>query len=204
MRKIIKLTESDIHRIIKQTLNEIGYRTATLPAGANMKANRDIANGIMYYGRKRRNNMDKIDKSAKLNYKAISHSIIDNVGAFTLLFTKPENEGYLTSLVKFHFNEIIYLSKECFIMQGITEMSKHPIPSSKYRPKPIYVQIQYDFNTQKFTEVVYCANGTIRRKDELKLITAEDIGAKNKSIADSLILHMTNCLYSIEDYQSSL
>lgn len=148
--------------------------------------------------------MDKVDKSSQLNYKAISQSVIDNVGAFTLLFLKPEKEGYLTSLVKFHFNEIIYLNNNCFIMQGATEMSKHPIPSSKYRPKPIYVQIQYDFNTQLFTEVVYCANGTIRRKDILSLITAEDIGAKNKATADSLLLHMSNCLYSIEDYQSSL
>lgn len=89
-------------------------------------------------------------------------------------------------------------------MQGITEMSKHPIPSSKYRKKPIYVQIQYDFQTQNFTEVVYCANGTIRRKDKLELITAEDFGQVNKQVAVSLILHMTNCMYSIEDYQSSI
>jgi hypothetical protein len=188
----INLTESQLHRIIKESVKtilvEIGYRTATLAAGANMKANNDIRNGIIYYGKRKRNNMDKVDKSAKLDYKAIS----------------PEKEGYLTSLVKFHFNEIIYLSKNCFIMQGVTEMSKHPIPSSKYRPKPVYVKIQYDFNTQQFTEVVYCANGTIRRKDILTLITAEDVGAENKATADSLLLHMSNCLYSIEDYQSSL
>jgi hypothetical protein len=83
-------------------------------------------------------------------------------------------------------------------------MSKHPIPSSKYRPKPKYVQIQYDFQTQKFTEVVYCANGTIRRKDDLELITAEDVGEQNRATAESLILHMTNCMYSIEDYLSSI
>lgn len=204
----INLTESQLHRIIKESVKtilvEIGYRTATLAAGANMKANNDIRNGIIYYGKRNRNNMDKVDQSAKLDYKAISQSVIDNVGAFTLLFLKTEKEGYLTSLVKFHFNEIIYLSNNCFIMQGVTEMSKHPIPSSKYRPKPVYVKIQYDFNTQQFTEVVYCANGTIRRKDILTLITAEDVGAENKATADSLLLHMSNCLYSIEDYQSSL
>ena len=66
--------------------------------------------------------MQKVDDSAKLMYKAISHSVIDNVGVFTLLFRKPENEGYLTSIVKFKFNEIIYLDENCFIMQGITEM----------------------------------------------------------------------------------
>ena len=204
MNNVIRLTETDLHKIVKQTLNEIGYRVATLPIGANMKATKDIANGIIYYGRRRRNNMNKIDKSAKLNYKAISQSVIDNIGMFSLLFTKPEKEGYLTSLVKFHFNEIIFLNKECFIMQGATEMSKHPIPSSKYRPKPVYVQIQYDFSTKLFTEVVYCANGTIRRKEILTLITADKIGTENESIAESLILLMTNCLYSIEDYQSTV
>ena len=89
-------------------------------------------------------------------------------------------------------------------MQGITEMSKHPIPSSKYRPKPIYVQIQYDFAEEKFYEVVYCANGTIRRKEELILLTVGDIGAENVRIANELILHMGNCLYSIEDYQANI
>lgn len=204
MKQVIRLTESDIHGIVKQIINEIGYRAATLSTGANMKAADELSKGNLYYGKRRRNNMAKLDKAAKLNYAAITKSVVDNVGRFTLVFTKPEKEGYLTSLVKFHFNEIIYLGSDCFIMQGITEMSKHPIPSSKYRKKPIYVQIQYNFQTQNFTEVVYCANGTIRRKDKLELITAEDFGQVNKQVADSLILHMTNCMYSIEDYQSSI
>lgn len=200
----IQLTESDLHRIVRQVINEIGYRGATLTVGANMKANAELANGRMYKKPKPRNNMQKVDDSAKLMYKAISHSVIDNVGVFTLLFRKPENEGYLTSIVKFKFNEIIYLDKNCFIMQGITEMSKHPIPSSKYRPKPKYVQIEYGFESQQFREVVYCANGTIRGKEILYLIDAEDIGVKNKETANKLILHMSNCMYSIEDYQSSI
>lgn len=204
MAKKIQLTESDLHRIVRQVINEIGYRGATLTVGANMKANAELANGRMYKKPKLRNNMQKVDDSAKLMYKAISHSVIDNVGAFTLLFRKPENEGYLTSIVKFKFNEIIYLDKNCFIMQGITEMSKHPIPSSKYRPKPKYVQIEYGFESQQFREVVYCANGTIRGKEILYLIDAEDIGVKNKEMANKLILHMSNCMYSIEDYQSSI
>ena len=204
MKQIVRLTESDIHRIVKQVINEIGYRGATLTVGANMKANAELANGRMYNRPNSRNNMQKVDGSAKLMYKAISHSVIDNVGMFTLLFRIPENEGYLTSIVKFKFNEIIYLDKNCFIMQGITEMSKHPIPSSKYRPKPRYVQIEYRFETQQFKEVVYCANGTIRGKEILYLVDAEDIAAKNKEIANKLILHMSNCMYSIEDYQSSI
>ena len=71
----INLTESQLHRIIKEIVKtilvEIGYRTATLAAGANMKANNDIRNGIIYYGKRKRNNMDKVDKSAELDYKAM-------------------------------------------------------------------------------------------------------------------------------------
>lgn len=203
MKQIVRLTESDLHEIIEQVVNEIGYRGATLTVGANMKANKELANGHMY-NKTHRTNMTKLDDSAKLMYKAISHSVIDNIGVFTLLFRKPEKEGFLTSLVKFQFNEIIYLDENEFIMQGLTEMSKHPVPSSKYRPKPKYVQVEYNFQKQEFREVVYCANGTIRRHEILYLIDAEDIGAKNKAIADKLILHMSNCAYSIEDYQNNV
>ncbi len=210
MGKVIRLTENEVKHIIsesvKNVLNEIGYRIATLPSGANMKAKDELLKGNLYYGKpsNRRSNMDKLDKSAKINYEALSLSVFDTIGRFTLLFIKPEKERYLSSRVSFHFNEIIFLRDDCFIMQGITEMSKHPIPSSKYRQKPIYVQIQYDFSEEKFYEVVYCANGTIRRKEELILMTAGDVGEQNVKIANALKLHMTNCLYSIEDYKSNI
>ena len=203
MKRTVTLTESDIHNIVRQVINEIGYRGATLAVGANMKANKELANGIMN-DKTRRTNMKKLDDSAKLMYNAISKSVIDNVGVFTLYFRKPEKEGFLTSLVTFTFNEIIYLDKSGFIMQGPTEMSKHPVPSSKYRHKPLYVLIEYKFQSQEFREVVYCANGTIRRKEMLYIIDAGEIGAANKAKADKLVLHMSNCAYSIEDYQSNL
>lgn len=148
--------------------------------------------------------MDKPDKSAKINYEALSLSVFDTIGRFTLSFIKPEKERYLSSRVSFHFNEILFLRDDCFIMQGITEMSKHPIPSSKYRQKPIYVQIQYDFSEEKFYEVVYCVNGTIRRKEELILMTAGDVGEQNIKTANVLKLHMSDCLYSIEGYKSNI
>lgn len=44
----IQLTESDLHRIVRQVINEIGYRGATLTVGANMKANAELANGRMH------------------------------------------------------------------------------------------------------------------------------------------------------------
>ena len=210
MNKVIRLNENTLKQLISESvnkvLNEIGYRIATLPTGANMKASKELDNGNLYYGNHLhpKSNMDKLHKSAQINYDAITLSVFDTVGNFSLLFIKPEKEWYLSSKVLFRFNEIIYLNNDCFIMQGITEMSKHPIPSSKYRKKPIYVQIQYDFSDGKFYEVVYCANGTIRRKEELKLMIAGDIGEKNSDVANKLKLHMTNCLYSIEDYQSSL
>ena len=160
--------------------------------------------GRMYYGSRHRSNMKKLDASARLNYPAITQSVFDTIGNISIIFRKPEKEKYLTSLVRFLFNEVIYLSDDCFIVQGLTEMSKHPIPSSKYRPKPTYVQIEYVFDEEKFYEVVYCANGTIRRKDELILITAEDIGQENLDNANKLKQHMTNCLYSIEDYKSNI
>ena len=37
MKQLIRLTESDLHNIVRQVINEIGYKAATLAAGANMK-----------------------------------------------------------------------------------------------------------------------------------------------------------------------
>ena len=123
-----------------------------------------------------------------LNYSAITQSVLDTVGCFSLLFIRPEPEGYLHSIISFKFNEIIFLRDDCFIMQGITEMLRHP--------KPVYVQIQYVFSEEKFYEVVYCANGTIRKKAPLTLLTAGDVGENNLNTANMLNHHMTNCSYS--------
>lgn len=208
MKKSICITENRLREIIsesiKNTLNEIGYRGATLAAGANMRANAELSNGKLYYGKRRRSNITKMDKSAKINYPAITKSVEDTLGYVSLLFKRQEEEGYLNSIVRFLFNEVIFLSNDCFIVQGITEMSKHPIPSSKYTPKPIYVQVEYDFRDGQFYEVVYCANGTIRKLHSLTLIDAEDVGEENKQNAEALIQHMTLCLYSIEDYKSGI
>ena len=194
-----------VENSVREALNEIGYRFGTLTTAANMKASDELMKGNLYYGsKKRRSNMDKLNVSAKLSYSAITQSVLDTVGRFSLLFIRPEIKGYLSSTVLFHFNEIIFLRNDCFIMQGITEMSKHPVPSSKYRPKPGYVQIQYDFSEEKFYEVVYCANGTIRKKVSLTLLTAGDVGENNLNTANMLKHHMTNCLYSIEDYKSMI
>ena len=193
-----------VENSVRDALNEIGYRLGTLTTAANMKASDELMKGNLYYGSKRRSNMNKLNVSTKLNYSAITQSVLDTVGRFSLLFIRPEIEGYLSSTVLFHFNEIIFLRNDCFIMQGITEMSKHPIPSSKYRPKSVYVQIQYDFSEEKFYEVVYCANGTIRKKVSLTLLTAGDVGENNLNTANMLKHHMTNCLYYIEDYKSMI
>ena len=41
----MKITESDLHKIVQQVINEIGYRGATSAVGANMNANKELANG---------------------------------------------------------------------------------------------------------------------------------------------------------------
>lgn len=148
--------------------------------------------------------MNKPGVSTQINYCAITQSVIDTLGNVSLLFRKPEQEKYLTSLVRFHFNEVIYLSEKRFIIQGLTTMSKHPASGGKSRPKPTCVQVEYDFTEEKFYEAVYCANGTIRRRNELLLIAAEDVGQENLANANKLKQHLTNCLYSIEDCKSDI
>ena len=44
MKQIIRLTESDLHNIVKQVIKEIGYRGAALTHGANYNAQQDYMN----------------------------------------------------------------------------------------------------------------------------------------------------------------
>lgn len=41
MKQIIRLTESDIHNIVRQVIKGIGYRGAALTYGANYSAQQD-------------------------------------------------------------------------------------------------------------------------------------------------------------------
>lgn len=44
MKQIIRLTESDIHNIVRQVIKEIDYRGAALTHGANYNAQQDYMN----------------------------------------------------------------------------------------------------------------------------------------------------------------
>ena len=50
MKQLIRLTESDLHNIVRQVINEIGYKASTLAAGANMKAADELSIGQFVYG----------------------------------------------------------------------------------------------------------------------------------------------------------
>src|SRR5574344_1600205 len=101
----INLTESQLHRVIKESVSkilvEIGYRGAALTYGANYNANDEIDRNInVNY------NMDKINRSQKLTLPALNQAINDNFPNLKIQFR--ENIMQLWCTLLFNFSEITY------------------------------------------------------------------------------------------------
>jgi hypothetical protein len=202
--KTLHINEEQLKRIltesVKEVLDEIGYRTATIPTISNIDSADELAKGndirIMPSG-KISDLKQRRGKASEMSYRVITQGVKDNVGDnFTLTFGRQEEDRTVSNL-DFHFQEIILLTANRFVMQGTCETSRSPISVSKFKPKKI--QIDYQFQNGNFYEAVYCANGTIRDRKILTLDHAGTHGYSNVNTAKALIQFLTMCLYSIDD-----
>ena len=136
-------------------------------------------------------------KASEMSYRVITQGVIDNVGGnFTLTFGREEEDRTISNL-DFRFQEVILLTPYRFVMQGTCKTSRSPVSVSKFKPKRI--QIDYQFQNGNFYEAVYCANGTVRDMKRITLDHAGIHGYNNVNTAKSLIHFLTMCLYSIDD-----
>ncbi len=185
---------------VKIALDEIGYRMASVPTVSNLDSADELARGndirIMPSG-KISDLKQRRGKASEMSYRVITQGIKDNIGEhFTLTFGRQEEDRTVSNL-DFHFQEVILLTPHRFVIQGICETSRSPVSVSKFKPKKI--QIDYQFQNANFYEAVYCANGTVRDKRLLTLDHAGIHGYNNVATAKSLIQFLTMCLYSIDD-----
>lgn len=185
----------------KKILNEINHRLSTAPICINIDADDELDKGNDVFVR----NNGKLslftqirERSSSISYDVLTQGVKDNIGeSFVLKFGRKE-EDRTVSDVTFTFDKVLVLTNDRFVIEGFCRMSRSPVSIS--RKKPTKIQIDYQWKEQKFYEAVYCANGTIRHKKELKLNSAGVYGEMNVKIATDLIQFMTLCLYSIEDY----
>lgn len=137
------------------------------------------------------------DRSSAISYDVLTQGVKDNISEMIVLKFGRKEEDRTVSGVTFVFDKVLVLTKDRFVIEGYCRTSRTPISISKNKPPKI--QIDYQWKEHKFYEAVYCANGTIRDKKELKLNSAGVSGFENVKIATDLIQFMTLCLYSIED-----
>ncbi len=78
-----------------------------------------------------------------MEYISITKAIIEHLGRFSLFFTKTEKEGYLTSLVKFRFGEVLLINNEGFVIQGDMETSRAMITMGIERKPHKSIQILF-------------------------------------------------------------
>ncbi len=200
-RKTFRINEEQLREILKESiqsvLNEIGYRTATIPTVSNLNATHELDNGndvIVSRHGKVTNLRIQRGRASEMSYEALTQGIKDNVGdSFLLTFGRKE-EDRTVSNVDFHFEELILLTPNRFVMQGTCETSRSPISVGKKRPNRI--QIDYHFDDGCFYQAVYCANGTVRDTRILTLDHAGVHGYNNVNTAKTLIQFLTMCLYS--------
>ena len=209
MQNIVRINEQQLKQIlseaVQEVLTEIGHRASTLPIVTNIQANKELEKGNDVYIRpngKLDSLKRKRGRSSEITYRLLNQGIIDNVGdGFILTFGREEPDSTFSNLT-FKFQNLRLLTEKRFVIEGIAEMSRHPIPVGSKKPKKI--QIDYIFDKQCFYEAVYCANGTVRDMRKLSLDHAGVDGLRNVQIAKKLIQFMTMCLYSIDDGKSKL
>ena len=228
MKQIVRLTESDLHKMIKEVVNNIiainkqqlntilsesrkraiwesDHRDATHALCSNMDAEDELARG---------NDIgvssdgtifsyyDKRRESSEQIYAQLTQGVKDNVGEyFHLSFSRKEPDES-SSEVHFFFTEVLLLTDNRVVLKGDAKMSRSDIPIGKNRPKTI--QIDYHFNENKFYEAVYCKNNTVRDIREISLDIAGINGVENVKTAETLIHFLTLCYYSKEDKKTNI
>lgn len=186
MKQIVRINESELKTIIKESvssiLNEIGYRGAALAHGANYNAQQD------YYQNRNVNARSKMAKSENITLEALSLSIRDNFPNLILEFVEKDQETNRAYPVDLHFTEVKYINKERCILKGQLDVASKPFGVGT---------IEYNFNTQEFYRVSYSDKTTRNRRLHTIIIHNEDI-------AKQLLTFISNYLYSTEDYENDV
>lgn len=185
-KRVIKLTESEFKGLVtesvKDVLNEIGYRAAALPHGANYNATQSkLQNSDS-------NAVSKMDAANQKRLVAITQSIHDNFPSLKLHFIERDKANQFYS-VEFSFSEMKVLNDNRFVMKG-------DISISGQQEKQGY--IEFSFKQQSFYRVNFYGGGSVRRIYPLML--DNDYIEQFKSV----LTHITNVGYAEKDYENNV
>ena len=185
-KKVIRLTESEfmglVTESVKDVLNEIGYRAAALPHGANYNAMQSkLQNSDS-------NAVSKMDAANQKRLVAITQSIHDNFPSLKLHFIERDKANQFYS-VEFSFSEIKVLNDDRFVMKGSVSISGQ-------HEKQGY--IEFSFQQQSFYRVNFYGGGSIRRIYPLML------DSDYNELFKSLLTHITNVGYAEKDYEHNV
>lgn len=182
MKQIIRLTESDLHNIVKQVVNEIGYRGAALTHGANYNAQQDYMNS------RNPNARTKMGGSENITMKALSLAIHDNLPNLNLEFVEHNEKTNQSYPVDLRFTDVKYIDNERVVLHGQLTVSLRPFGIGA---------IEYNFNTQDFYRVSYSDKTTRSRK-------LHTLIPHNEDVINNLLTFISNYLYSREDYETNI
>lgn len=182
MKQIIRLTESDLHHIVRQVINEIGYRGAALIHGANYNAQQDYMNS------RNPNARTKMGSSENITLKALSLAIHDNFPNLNLEFVEHNEKTNQSYPVDLRFTDVKYIDNERVILHGQLTVSLRPFGIGA---------IEYNFNTQDFYRVSYSDKTTRSRK-------LHTLIPHNEDVINNLLTFISNYLYSREDYETNI
>lgn len=182
MKQIIRLTESDIHNIVRQVIKEIGYRGAALTHGANYNAQQDYMNS------RNPNARTKMGGSENLTMKALSLAIHDNFPNLTLEFVEHNEKTNQSYPVDLRFTDVKYIDNERIVLHGQLTVSLRPFGIGT---------IEYNFNTQDFYRVSYSDKTTRSRKLHTLL-------PHNEEQIKRVLTFVSNYLYAREDYETNI
>lgn len=185
-KKVIILTESEfkglVSESVQEVLNEIGYRAAALPHGANYNAVQSKLQNADS------NAVSKMDSANQTRLPAITQSIHDNFPSLKLHFIERDKANQFYSVV-FSFGEMKVLNDDRFVMKG-------NISISGQQEKQGY--IEFSFQQQSFYRVNFYGGGSVRRIYPLML--DKDYNELFKSV----LTHITNVGYAEKDYENNV
>lgn len=175
------LTECIKERSI-MSINEIGYRGASLSHGANYNAKRD------YLTTKNPNAREKMSKAEEITIPALCKAISDNFPNVSLEFVeqnKNTRRGYGVDLTNIG---VKFIDHERCVFQGNLTVANKPFGIGT---------IEYQFKTGEFYRVSYSDKTTRSRKLHSLILHNENEG-------NELLSFISKYLYSQEDYENNI
>lgn len=158
MKQVIKLTESELHKIVKQViteaLNEITISQASVGGIYNNLSMNDINNGnsTVTFGSGRKSSVNRLEKSNEIEWELLSKAIVDSMGSFNFYFVQPDG-GIGNKVITLGFESILYLGNNGFILYGNGKVSGKKVSRGKYIDDFRKIKIFYNANSKTYSWV---------------------------------------------------